>query len=662
MKRSLLTLTLAFMITLICKGVTNPELIYYQSDYRNTTVIKPLGDWTCRGSGKKAQNVEIGESGIMLNSLFPDGSRAYIPMNFEDFGMVYISNSTTEEGGAADEWLISPAINLSDAPDDIILGFDIFAYGNNNSPKYEVYVSTIGCEPKDFTTPIYTGKASNNASYPVCERKYLPLKGVTGEQVYIAFVNKSRNAQILGFKDISISEYELDMVNTTETFFIEPQDVTISISVGALTPVPCNGFTAVLDVDGDLQEEHTSTPLSVSYMQTKIDFPKPISLEMDKNINYTITITPNYEGATPSVFHGSVACSEGFDPVCVMEETTATWCGYCVRGNVAMNMFKDIYGDQFIGIAVHGSNDPMHLPTYLDPLLAQSNITGFPSAWYNRSRQEDPLTPELVKELLSERSGYAIDIKEVTIDHGANNLMTVRYAPRLAFSTSGADITAVAVITEDDVKGNDNSWSQTNYFSGVTQMDVDSSFGVGTWEYFKEYSELGSTIPYPLIRYNHVARGIFNTYTGGGEGAELPGVWEANKEQEFTLSFEMPMMDNVGTSGVQNWENTNIVVLLLDNASGKVLTAAEIGAADYMECSVHQMGFAGNVDVDRQGDRIIIRAEADIHINIYNPQGYCLHSADAAEGSVEVDAADFCGPVIVRVASGNDVYVKKLIF
>ena len=35
--------------TFICNGLTNPSLLYFKSDFRNSSVVKPLGDWSCLG-------------------------------------------------------------------------------------------------------------------------------------------------------------------------------------------------------------------------------------------------------------------------------------------------------------------------------------------------------------------------------------------------------------------------------------------------------------------------------------------------------------------------------------------------------------------------------------------------------------------------------------
>ena len=42
-----------------------------------------------------------------------------------------------------------------------------------------------------------------------------------------------------------------------------------------------------------------------------------------------------------------------YDRVTVVEEGTGTWCGWCVRGIVALEYMRENYPDKFIGIGVH---------------------------------------------------------------------------------------------------------------------------------------------------------------------------------------------------------------------------------------------------------------------------------------------------------------------
>ena len=143
----------------------------------------------------------------------------------------------------------------------------------------------------------------------------------------------------------------------------------------------------------------------------------------------------------------------------------------------------------------------------------------------------------------------------------------------------------------------------------------------------------------------------------------MPATWTVNEEQEFTLSFELPLTNKVGSNGVQDWKNTHIVILLLDNATGKVLSAAKMGASDYNTSSVEEVHFADGVNISRQGNMLIVESmAADITVDAYNMHGYCLHSSHVDGAYMEVDASCFSGPIVLRVTSGNDTYVKKLVF
>ena len=50
----------------------------------------------------------------------------------------------------------------------------------------------------------------------------------------------------------------------------------------------------------------------------------------------------------------------------VVEEGTATWCGFCPRGIVGVQEMKKKYPDSFIGIAAH-RDDPLEPTSYSPP-------------------------------------------------------------------------------------------------------------------------------------------------------------------------------------------------------------------------------------------------------------------------------------------------------
>ena len=648
-----------FLFSPICSfGLTNPDLQYYKSDFGDTSQSRPLGEWTSYGSGKKAQDVCVGDTPNILSDFFPQG-HPYVSIDFEDIGIVYCSNSTTIEGGAADEWLISPAIDITGAPENLILAYDVVAFGSDNEPKYEVLISTTGNRPEDFTQkPIYSGKTANSVDKPLCKREYKAFQCGNSQKVYIAFVNKSRNAQILGFKDIAVAEYELDVTNDTPGFLMQESDVSVSLKMGIQTPIKCEGYTALLSYNGVEQEITTQRQIGTNYVNADITF-KPIHITYGESISYTVAITPNYEGATTSEFNFDMACTEGYPSVCVEEEGTGTWCGWCIRGIAGLNQFADEYGDRFIGIAVHTNNDPMKVDEYLNPFLAQSGIAGFPGAFFNRKITGDPYNREAVETLLRTPVGYSVRVTEARFDEEGSNRVTLTYAPKLAFTTKSANISAAVVVTEDNVSGTGSSWHQINNYSGYSKTAITESFGEEAWPYFQKFCESGPVILDQAMKYDHVAMGIFHSYYGGGEGGSLPSEWNAGEEQQFTLSFEMPMQQSASGPGVQDWRNTHLVVLIIDNATGNILTAAKIGADRYVTTGIEQTSSDDFPVIQAFDERISIKTEGKAKVCIYDIAGKCIHSSEFYDNAA-VYAGGHHGPVIIYVSKGHKTYTKKL--
>lgn len=646
-------------LTLLCApmatAIENPALQYYRSDFSGANSSNPLAGWSCFGSGKTAQNIYIGNSSEQLRRYFPAGAPAYVPINFGEFGIIFCSNSTTDEGGSVNEWLVSPEIDLTDVQGNMILSFDTFAYGNDNDPKYEVYYSTAGDTADDFAgNRIFSARSDNSASEAVLTRKHVSLSDFGGRKVRLAFVNTSRNAQILGFKDITLSEYDLEVTNHTPTFVNDAGSYKVRLTLDLMTPVPCEGFTATLSGDqwAEPQVYTTKKQLNSASTSTIVEFPQPIELADGGSVSYRVSIIPAYEGASESVFDFDISCAKGYPSVCVEEEATGTWCGYCVRGIAGLNQFSNEYKDRFIGIAVHGENDPMMVDSYIKGLKDQSGITGYPSAWYNRTRRADPYDRESVNNLLSVKTGYKVDIDRVDFDP-ETSLVSVAYSPRMVFSTSSANITAVAVVTEDGVKGSTIAYNQTNYYAGASLTQIETAFGAGSWEYFKFFCQRGTSIPYTEMTYDHVARGIFNSYAGGGDGAGLPAVWEADRPQQFTLKFNMP-------ATVDDWRNTHIVVMLLDGVTGQVLNAAKTGADDFAVASITAPE-AEAWSVTADGSAITVTTPADAVVTVHNLLGHRFVSTAVSAGTTAIDTAGLTGTVVVGVRSGSTSYVKKII-
>lgn len=133
------------------------------------------------------------------------------------------------------------------------------------------------------------------------------------------------------------------------------------------------------------------------------EFPEDVDLNGAKAADYTITITPNYDGAPTTTLTGRIVFAEmKYNKVAVMEEMTGTWCGYCPYGYSLMNYLVDKYNGKdgnplAVGVAVH-NGDPMVI-NYIDQGIAAIGrplgADGYPSMIINRVAPMHPSNSRL---------------------------------------------------------------------------------------------------------------------------------------------------------------------------------------------------------------------------------------------------------------------------
>lgn len=660
MNKNILILTM-LMVTLLGHAAVNDKLRYYSSDFSDPTSAEPLCGWTCFGNTGEAADVALGTSSVSLSEYFPVGSDAYVMLEFKGYGNVPWSNSSFKDGSAADQWLVSPEINLTDAPADVMLDFDVLCFGSSNESKFEVYVSDSGNTREDFTgKPVYSGRLKGSAKEVVKTTVHKAVKGIGGKTVWLAFVNKSTDSQLTGFDHINLSEYDIDLINHAPSFTTEPGSFTIPVEVSIMTPVSCKGFSAVMQgADGSRQEYSSDKQLSSRYNTYSFTFPEPITVAFGEQYDYTLTVTPNFEGATPTVLSCTLVCREGYPATCVMEEGTGSWCGYCVRGTAALAYYAEQYGDRFIGIAVH-NDDPMEVYDYTSNWKAQSGLNSFPSAWINRSMAADPaLGYPLVEAEVNKTVGQRVTIDEVIFDP-ETHAATVKYSPEFCSDREDVDITAVAIVTEDDCAGTTGGWFQNNYYSGAT-LDSWTEEGMpeAMWEYAYDYTLESQKIPSQRYGFNHVAMGVYNNYYG--DNTVLSSDWAGGVSQQYSLTFDFPMQREANGAGVQDWKKTSVVVLLLDRVSGCILNADRIEADRYTvnDSGVEAVGC--DMKVARVAEGILVEATPGARIDVFSIDGMLVESIEATGMKQVIGCSNLSGIVTVRVSAGRDVVIKKVI-
>lgn len=242
----------------------------------------------------------------------------------------------------------------------------------------------------------------------------------------------------------------------------------------------------------------------------------------------------------------------------VVEEGTGTDCGYCPRGHVAMHNMHNLYGDQFIGIALHqrSSTDPMYNVSY------DLGFTSFPQCMVNRSNNFwDPYEqmPTVLKASLDE-----IALTDVTVTGTFAEEDTKVNATASVESLVAGDYNLAFMLTADGLTGKTNSWKQQNYFckghagnpyKSKSSMPEDIQF---LWDKGSSYVET----------YNDVL--ISSSYVNNNNKATLPTL-VANGTVNSEYSLKMPT--KVALKKALKLDQIYVVAVLLDKKTGAIVNA-----------------------------------------------------------------------------------------
>lgn len=184
----------------------------------------------------------------------------------------------------------------------------------------------------------------------------------------------------------------------------------------------------------------------------------------------------------------------------VGEEGTGTWCGWCPRGAVNMDIMSNQFDGFWAGIAVH-NGDPMTVANYDTGIGAL--IGGYPSSLVDRGTEIDP---SAMQTDFLERIVIA---PTATLEAGAafnpvNRWLEVSMTANFVSPATNGYRMAI-VLTEDSVTGDDSGYAQVNYYSNSADLIDPAGFN---------WIDLPSTVPAADMKYDHVARGIFPSFDG----------------------------------------------------------------------------------------------------------------------------------------------------
>jgi hypothetical protein len=327
--------------------------------------------------------------------------------------------------------------------------------------------------------------------------------------------------------------------------------VTPKVVVRNLGTTPITSFDIDVEYNGNTITKTVTGLNLASLATTLVTMNGPLTLAAG-NIPMTATVS-NVNGGTDldanddelSISTNPLAAAVG--KMVVGEEGTGTWCQWCPRGAVFMDMMETKYAQYWAGIAVH-NGDPMVVADY-DAGMG-GLIAGYPSALVDRMSAIDP--SEMEEDFLT-RVQVA---PKASIENGATWNSTTR---ELKVSVSATFLSSATsayklgiVLTEDEVTGTGGNYNQSNAYAGGGQGVMGG------------FESLPNPVPAAQMVYDHVARAIKPSFTGYANS--FPATVNTGETHTITATFILPA----------SWDETKIhIVGLLFNPAGKIDNAGK---------------------------------------------------------------------------------------
>ena len=255
----------------------------------------------------------------------------------------------------------------------------------------------------------------------------------------------------------------------------------------------------------------------------------------------------------------------------LVEDYTGTWCGWCTRGLLAMDMMTERHGDDFVAAAFHMEDDPMAIeftmPTYYH---------GAPSVYLDRIVHGDPffgtnpagdrtglLSDGFEADWFAESAKIATADISLTANWTDETCETIRADAAVTFVRpySDADMRMLYILTADGLTGT-RGWAQSNYYAGGEGLE-------GTD--LEPLTLLSDHIPDQV--FNEVAVAVSDIF--GVEGSlpqEVPYLEECRHSFEFRIA---DAVNKKGTPIVQDKGRLNVIAAVVDATSGRIVNAVK---------------------------------------------------------------------------------------
>ena len=365
--------------------------------------------------------------------------------------------------------------------------------------------------------------------------------------------------------------------------------LTYSISVDGV-----NGAEKSLDLSSPIESMETaSIPYTTAFEDDGL---LTVELNISK-VNGNTNINKH-----SSAEYSIIALEKSADRVSVVEEQTGTWCGWCPRGHVALDLLNKQLGDKVVTLAGHFANgesqvDPMNIyqldknSTQAEALADYGFVAmqlssmlgggGLPGAMFDRVVAADPYVganttkgkngtyeygaTDLVN-LLKEGNPSEADFSmTASWADDKNTDIKVDLTTTFNYNRFGSFPYGVAfVLSENGMTGKGATWKQLNYYSKLAGVNGASDFNnpdMAAW--FKAGSYVSTT-------YDNVVVQAWNPF--GNAAIVDKSVTDIVKGEAIPFSTTL----KVNSDLIQNYNNLTLSALLVNLNSLAVVNAAKV--------------------------------------------------------------------------------------
>ena len=288
----------------------------------------------------------------------------------------------------------------------------------------------------------------------------------------------------------------------------------------------------------------------------------------------------------------------------LIEEYTGTWCGWCIRGIVGMELMRETFGEDFIGVAYH-NGDAMQITTSYP-----NNISGFPSAFIERTYDVDPLygfgntSGGIINDMqqiadIETFAGIDVTAQWTSADKTEIDVNVTTY---FTGDYENANYAIEVMLVADDLYGSGSDWDQENYYRYYASQYGKDPY-LGPWTK-KPYTITG-------LHFNDVLVGF-----SGVIANSLPTNIVAYNDYSTSYKFTLERLPNPEL--IQNKDNLHIIAVVVYKNNRHAINANKCYITDYNPVILGDVNGDNNVNIEDLSVLIDYLLDASTPINVDN--------------------------------------------